>query len=285
MPRHGRAAIVTHVGKGLGAIPDVMGFQKIAGWIRFALERAPWTKNSEHTVEPAIKDHGLSDPDRERLRHALRMPWPELIGSIRCCDPKSRFALLLLNAAYDKWHEDPSIDSGEFDECRVRLAQAVAAAGNDRESLELLRLAAADRENGIVVKGEPLSLILLRIAEGEARCNRLTIAIDTVRRAIALQPGRHFFYKDRARAYSLLGELLGQTGDDAEAKMAKGMARAWTRLDSAAGYIMRDDPEGGLKDARAARKAMRSAGGSTHGDLEFAERGIASASPSRWTEL
>lgn len=258
-----------------------MGFHKIAGWIRFALERAPRTKNSEHPVEPIIKDHELSDPDRERLRHALRTPWPELIGSIRCCDPKSRFGLLLLKAAYDKWHEDPSIDSNEFDECRVQLALAVAATGNDLEYLELLHLAAADRENGIVVKGEPLSLILLRIAEAEARCNRLPIAIDTVRRAIALQPDRHFFYKDRARAYSLLGVLLGQTGDDAEAKMAKGMARAWAGLATAAGHIIRDDPESGLSHARAARKAMMSAGGSTHGDLEFAERDIASASPSR----
>ncbi len=262
-----------------------MGFQKIVRWISSALERAPWTKSSAHPVEPTIEDNGSSDPNREQLRHALRKPWPELIGSIRCCDPRSRFGLLLLKAAYEKWHEDPSINSHEFDECRVQLAQAVAAAGNDREALELLRLAAANRENGIVVKGEPLSLILLRIAEAEARCDRFTIAIDTVRRAIALQPERHFFYKDRARAYSLLGELLEQTGDDAEAKMAKGMARAWTRLDSAARYIMRDDPEGGLRHAIAARKAMMSAGGSTHGDLEFAEREVASASPSLWTEL
>lgn len=227
--------------------------------------------------EFAVDADGLNRWDRKWLERDLAKPWSELIWSIRQCEPREPFGLALLQRAYDRWANDPSLDANELDDCRVRLAQALAAVARDDEALELLRVALADREGGKVTKGDTRSLIVLRIAEIEAKIGDPADAIQTVRRALAIQPERHFFYNDRARGYQLLARLLSETGDDAEARVAGQMAEAWYKLASARLLTFRDAPGEGLENAQAARQMMIAAVGNGHGDLRFADRAISEA--------
>lgn len=237
-----------------------------------------YIKGDDEEDEFAVDSDGLNRWGRKSLDEALAKPWSELIWTIRQCDPQRPFGLNLLQRAYAIWRNDPSVNIEEYDECRVMLARALAVVGRDVEALELLQLAIAARENGTVTKGEPPSLILLRIAQSQARVESPVMAVETVRRALAAQPDRHFFYNDRARAYGLLAKLLGEVGDDDEAQIAGAMDAAWSKLASASALTMRDAPEAGLSDAQAAREMMIAAVGNAHGDLGFADHAISDAS-------
>lgn len=274
------------------SIGDLMTRNRISLWLAHLFNRGPIASGDDGPgadtatsggVGVDVEHHDtdgswdLSEDDRAELESVLAQPTSELIWSVRQSDFRSRYGLALMRRVYPRIRVEQPENVRLVDECRVALAEALAADGQADEALDLLHQSVSLRERHDGHFTVPLSLLLIRTAECEAASGRREIAITTMRRALDVQHSGHFFYGDRARAYRCLSVWLRDAGDEGEAAALDTLEAGWHELSRAAYSVMRDDPVGGFHMGTAALRALESVLPAGHPDVVCAAALVAGA--------